>query len=65
MTPSEKFLARRQYVNEIAEMLGCTQDSIGNWKFPNEATLDEFEALMDAYDMEVIAASNVDHSDEQ
>lgn len=47
----EKFKARRAYVNQICEQLGCTQDSCQKWVFPNEAALDTFECLMDSYDV--------------
>lgn len=42
---------RRAYINQICEQLGCTQDSCGNWKFPNSAAEDTFESLMDSYDI--------------
>jgi hypothetical protein len=49
---------RRKYINQICEQLGCTQDSCGNWKFPNAAAEDTFESLMDSYDVAPRSHSN-------
>lgn len=46
-----KFHARRAYVNQVCEQIGCAQDSCQNWVFPNDAALDVFAGLMKSYDV--------------